>query len=201
MVSRNEYLWIANHPALDFLNTELIQNGSRTDLLRDFPHLAEWLEHAGLLGEFNAAQVIARFGTRDRTKVWEDAQQLRAAIRALVEQRAAGKRASQSALDVVNRHLQLDAGSVRLASTSAGIERRVERELRDASQLLQPLAQAAAELLCDCDPALIKPCANHACILYFYDTSKNHARRWCSMDLCGNRTKVAAHYRRNRGRV
>lgn len=199
MVSSSEYLWIANHPALDFLNTELIQNGSRTDLLRDFQHLAEWLELAGLLAGINSAQVVARFGSRERTRAWEDAQQLRVAIRTVVEQRACGKRASQSALDVINDYLMLDAGSVRLASTSAGIERRFERELREASQLLQPLAQAAGDLLCDGDPALIKPCANHACILYFYDTSKNHGRRWCSMDLCGNRTKVAAHYKRNRG--
>jgi predicted RNA-binding Zn ribbon-like protein len=35
-------------------------------------------------------------------------------------------------------------------------------------------------------------------VLLFYDTTKNHARHWCSMSLCGNRHKVAAHYRRRR---
>lgn len=116
----------------------------------------------------------------------------------MIEQRAAGKRASQSALDPINRLLRFDSGHAQLASTGGGIERRFERVLRAPGQLLEPIASAAADLLCDAEPALIKPCANHACILYFYDTSKNHARRWCSMDLCGNRTKVAAHYRRHR---
>jgi predicted RNA-binding Zn ribbon-like protein len=37
-------------------------------------------------------------------------------------------------------------------------------------------------------------------VLFFYDTTKNHARRWCSMAFCGNRHKVAAHYRRLRGK-
>jgi predicted RNA-binding Zn ribbon-like protein len=37
-------------------------------------------------------------------------------------------------------------------------------------------------------------------VLFFYDTTKNHARHWCSMTICGNRSKVAAHYRRLRGR-
>jgi predicted RNA-binding Zn ribbon-like protein len=31
---------------------------------------------------------------------------------------------------------------------------------------------------------------------YFYDVSKNQTRRWCSMDVCGNRAKVAAYYHR-----
>lgn len=30
-----------------------------------------------------------------------------------------------------------------------------------------------------------------ACILFFYDTTKNYSRRWCSMSACGNRMKVA----------
>jgi predicted RNA-binding Zn ribbon-like protein len=37
-------------------------------------------------------------------------------------------------------------------------------------------------------------------VLFFYDTTKNHARRWCSMAFCGNRHKVAAHYRRQQGK-
>ncbi|HNJ42487.1 MAG TPA: CGNR zinc finger domain-containing protein [Acidobacteriota bacterium] len=35
-------------------------------------------------------------------------------------------------------------------------------------------------------------------MIYFYDTTKNHTWRWCSMSLCGNRAKAAAHYRRKR---
>ena len=29
-----------------------------------------------------------------------------------------------------------------------------------------------------------------------YDTSRNHSRRWCSMESCGNRAKAKRHYRR-----
>ncbi|MBH0192038.1 MAG: hypothetical protein HP492_09850 [Nitrospira sp.] len=61
-------------------------------------------------------------------------------------------------------------------------------------------AEAAGNLLCRADFALIKKCGNPACILYFYDTTKNHTRNWCSMQVCGNRMKVAAHYWRNRSR-
>ena len=48
------------------------------------------------------------------------------------------------------------------------------------------------------DLSLVKACQNPQCVLFFYDTTKNHARRWCSMAACGNRAKVAAHYQRAR---
>jgi predicted RNA-binding Zn ribbon-like protein len=63
-------------------------------------------------------------------------------------------------------------------------------------QLIVPIAEAAADLLCHGDLSLVKKCGNPRCILFFYDTTKNHARRWCSMAGCGNRMKAAAHYRR-----
>jgi predicted RNA-binding Zn ribbon-like protein len=48
---------------------------------------------------------------------------------------------------------------------------------------------------------LLRRCANHdTCVLMFLDTSRSHTRRWCSMELCGNRSKVAAHDARSRGR-
>ena len=45
------------------------------------------------------------------------------------------------------------------------------------SALLRPIADAAAELLCDVEPGLVRRCENPACVLYFHDVSKNHARR------------------------
>ncbi|MFC8452406.1 CGNR zinc finger domain-containing protein [Kitasatospora sp. NPDC057223] len=48
-------------------------------------------------------------------------------------------------------------------------------------------------------PHRIKQCAGHTCILYFFDTSQNGRRRWCSMAACGNRAKAARHYERAKG--
>lgn len=199
MVSGPRFLWIANHSALDFVNTELIQDQARTDLLRDAESLVRWLAEAKLLITRTPAQALERFpGSRERAELLRRALELRAVLRGVVEQRVTGKRPSPSLLDPINALLELDGGHVRLVSTAEGVVRRLERELREPAQLLQQVASAAAELLCDVDPARIKPCANHACILYFLDTSKNRTRRWCSMEVCGNRTKVAAHYRRHR---
>ncbi len=61
------------------------------------------------------------------------------------------------------------------------------------------IARSAAELLATGDLSLVKTCEGGGCILLFYDTTKSHTRRWCSMAGCGNREKAAAHYRRQQG--
>ena len=199
MVSGSEFSWVANHPALDFVNSELIRAGARTDLFEDFDSVVAWLARANLLGGDREAAVRASFPQpRERQQLLVAARELRAALRTLIERRAAGKRPSADALATVNALLARDAGHVQLSSTGGAFVRDHVRPLRDPRALLQPVVSAAVELLCDVDPARVKACANHACILYFLDTSKNRTRRWCSMELCGNRTKVAAHYRRQR---
>jgi predicted RNA-binding Zn ribbon-like protein len=200
MVSESSrFLWLGNQPALDFVNTELMRRGERTDLLSDLDSLVSWLVEARLLPRTTATSALDRWqSSREAARVLEKARRLRAAIRTVTEQVTLGKRASQPALDEINAVLGLGASHTRIVRTSAGFERRLELHLEQSAQLLQPIAAAAAALFCDTDPGLIKRCSNHACILYFHDISKNHARRWCSMDLCGNRTKVAAHYQRRR---
>jgi len=84
--------------------------------------------------------------------------------------------------------------------TRDGYETRQRRSIDQPDQLLAAIAASAAQLLGGDDLSLVKACQNPQCVLFFYDTTKNHARRWCSMAACGNRAKVAAHYQRARGR-
>jgi predicted RNA-binding Zn ribbon-like protein len=62
--------------------------------------------------------------------------------------------------------------------------------------LLAAIARSAAELLVEGPDAPIRRCANPKCRLFFYDDSRTHRRRWCSMAVCGNRHKVAAFLQR-----
>jgi predicted RNA-binding Zn ribbon-like protein len=59
-----------------------------------------------------------------------------------------------------------------------------------------PIAIAVAELLSDVSPVRLRKC--EACIVHFLDTSKKGSRRWCSMNICGNKIKVAAYRQRKR---
>ncbi|WP_437287427.1 CGNR zinc finger domain-containing protein [Sorangium sp. So ce406] len=199
VTTTSRFLWLGNHRALDFLNTEHVQRGDRVDLLPDLRALVAWSEEAGFLEGATAGCVLDRWeGSREAECALDRARQLRSALRALIERPRAQKAQGQGAIDVINRALRLDAGYTEVVRAGAGFTRRVHMQIDAPDQLLRPIAEAAASLLCDVDPALVKRCANPDCVLYFHDGSRNHARRWCSMDLCGNRMKVAAHYLRNR---
>jgi predicted RNA-binding Zn ribbon-like protein len=62
--------------------------------------------------------------------------------------------------------------------------------------LLLPLARAMADLVCEEDFSRVKACEGTACTLFFIDRTRAQARRWCTMAVCGNRAKQAAHRRR-----
>jgi predicted RNA-binding Zn ribbon-like protein len=63
--------------------------------------------------------------------------------------------------------------------------------------LLAAIARSGAEIVTEGAKARIRLCANPACGLFFYDDSRTHRRRWCSMSVCGNRHKVAAFARKH----
>jgi len=72
-------------------------------------------------------------------------------------------------------------------------------EPRQPEDLFAPLAHSAATLFATADPKRVRKCA--LCVLHFHDISKKGTRRWCSMQVCGNRLKVAAYAARRRRRA
>ena len=67
------------------------------------------------------------------------------------------------------------------------------RRWRSPEALLIPIGEAMARTVVEEDFAQIKACQGRACTLLFADHTRGHARRWCSMAVCGNRAKVLAH--------
>jgi predicted RNA-binding Zn ribbon-like protein len=61
-----------------------------------------------------------------------------------------------------------------------------------ATQALSTLAREMIELLAGPFSGRIRECASSDCPLVFVDTSRPGARRWCSMERCGNRHKLRA---------
>lgn len=66
------------------------------------------------------------------------------------------------------------------------------------ASLLSSVAQDAIYVLGGPPATRLKRCEGSRCSLVFVDTSRSGRRRWCSMDRCGNRAKVAAHRRRRK---
>lgn len=146
-----------------------------------------------------AEEAIRRWdNTLEGQHTFERALAFRAVLREMVNQIAAAKPVSSAAIEEINKLLRYRIRYSELISRQDEFTIRSHTKFDEALHLLTLIAEAASELLCHADFALIKKCENPECILYFYDTSKNHARRWCSMSLCGNRMKAAAYYRRHR---
>jgi len=181
-----------------------MSGGQPLDLLGDFGDLVDWLAQAGILDHANCMEARAKWqGTREAVRAFEQARGLREVIGTAVKRLVQGKPVPQATVTAINLVLWHQSGHPEVVRVQGGYEKRFQAHFDVLEHLLVPIAESFADLLCFGDLALVKQCENPMCVLYFYDTTKNHARRWCSMSVCGNRAKATAHYRRKRlqGRV
>ncbi len=184
-----EPILIADHVALDMLNSLAAQNGAPLEFWNTDRDILRWLELTHLVPAGHRPADSWHPGTLLRS-----AKQLRDVVRDLVVRRKAGKRLDFAELNAFlakgASHLQLHAH----AAAAPRLERVYSVSTPEA--LLSPLAESAAELLAHADFELIRRCEGQDCVLWFYDRTKAHRRRWCSMGICGNRAKVAAFRQR-----
>ena len=193
------FLFVGNQVALDFVNTDLVLDGNPTDLLPSIEALISWSIQAGLVTKEEAKRIEQARGRHD-AETLKQVKAFRTTMREMAERLAAGRPVLQATIEAVNLALRHRLGYPQVSRRRGAFERTYQTEVKNPNQLLGLLAEAASDLLTACDPSLVKKCQNPACVLFFYDTTKNHARHWCSMSLCGNRSKVAAHYQRHRKR-
>ncbi|MFF0199433.1 CGNR zinc finger domain-containing protein [Streptomyces sp. NPDC005017] len=163
--------------ALDLLNTRWMRDGELQDLLTGTDGLTVWLTANGLQDRFTADAATLRHTLRAR-----DA--LANAVDGPLE-RGAG------AVDAVLAH-----GRIRPTLGAGGPGEHPEF----ADPAWGPAWLAARDYLhlLATAPDRIRSCAHEACVLHFFDTSRNGTRRWCSMAVCGNRAKASRHYARGK---
>jgi predicted RNA-binding Zn ribbon-like protein len=194
----SRFLFVGNHPSLDFINTEMMQDGQRIDLLRGVSDMVGWMQETGLLIPADARTASRRWDRSEGERIMRDVRAYRSTVRHMIERIVARRPVPDTALNATNAWLRQSAGYPQIVKSAGGFVRRYQRERQQAGHLLGVLAETVADILLTGDLSRIKRCKNDQCILYFYDSTKNQARRWCCMRLCGNRVKVAAHYRRQR---
>ena len=182
------FLFIADSLALDFVNTEVVSDGKRVDLLTS---LVAWSREAGIIDAAQARTLLMRAHRLDH------ALELRAAMRAGAERLAHGQPVADRTIRVLNRWMARTEAS-ELRRSGDGFELHTTTRFKKPDDLLAPIALSFAELLTSDPPALVRECESETCILFFRDVSKAHRRRWCSMTACGNRAKAAAYYDRKR---
>ena len=198
-------LFVGDHPALDFVNTLATPATVQIEWLANGTDLLDWLKRAGMIDETVAARFRAQ--SKELDAVAEQARELREWFRGYVKRRAGnGSRASAPReLEPLNRllaedevHGQVVAASKNGARSAQPLRWSRQRRWTSPRRLLQPVAEAMGDLACNADFDLIRACEGANCTLLFYDRTKGHARRWCSMRVCGNRAKAAAYRARRR---
>ncbi len=201
--------FVGEHPALDFLNSIVEPSGGPIEWLESGRDLLDWLVRAELV----SARMAERFRRTARDEeldtVARRARELREWFRDFVR-RHAGRPLTPGAVGGLGRLNQLlarDQGYRQLEPIRAAGEAqrtpqgpvaqwRWERRWRTPEALSQPLAEAIGDFVTRADFRYVRRCER--CTLWFLDVSKGHRRRWCSMAVCGNRAKAAAHRARMR---
>jgi predicted RNA-binding Zn ribbon-like protein len=174
-------------------------NSTPTDLLERFEDLVDWLVKTHTLSKKDAEARSGELRQDQKIQILAQAKTFRTTLRRMVEHIVNDNRVPESAVTAINQLLRACSGYRELARTRSNAFKEVFIASADSKDaFLASLAIFASDLLRTADLTLIKKCKNPACVLYFYDTTKNHARNWCSMQLCGNREKVAAYFRRKR---
>ena len=168
-----------------FANTVAEEGHFRWEAIGDPDSLRSWLSGRGLLADGE------RVGEADVTR----AKEARKALRSLL---------------AANNGREADAAAIRALNLVTERARLTVRFGADGRATLEPgaggvdgaLGRVLAAVHASMEEGTwgrLKSCANATCGWAFYDRSKNRSGRWCSMEVCGNRTKTRAYRRRRRG--
>lgn len=175
------FRWRGGRAVLNFTATVGERWGRSFERLRSPADLARWLVEAGLGSP--AVTLPSDWQLAAARELREALYRIATAVRighlaetADVEcvNRWARKPTTGSELRLVGSVLDVDAGSL------------------DVENCLTRLAREGVELFGGPRAGRVRECARPDCSLLFLDESRGGVRRWCSMDECGSRAKMAA---------
>ncbi len=189
---KDGFLFLGNELVLDFVNTRPVQDDKTTELLIDFGAVLRWFRAADLLTSKQVAQLERQWeGTTEAQKATEVMRDVRERLREDILAWAGGRAVRRTTINELNGLLEVHPMLTKLIGNGTAYSKKLWFEVREPADLFAPLAHSAAALFVTGNRKRVRKCAN--CVLHFHDTSKKGTRRWCSMQLCGNRFKVAAY--------
>ena len=194
---KDGFLFIGNELVLDFVNTRPVQDGEPTELLKDFGAVLRWFQAADLLKSEQAVSLEHQWGgTTVAQKATKALKDFRERLREEIFAWEGGRAIGRSTINELNGLMGIHPMLTRLSTNGTAYLMKLWFEVREPADLFAPLAHSAATLFATRDRKRVRECDN--CVLHFHDTSKKGTRRWCSMQLCGNRSKVAGYAARQR---
>lgn len=181
---QTQFVFVGNNLAIDFVNTQVTDRGELVELLNDRQDLFNWA---------NAAEILLD-SSNSKQQIFADGLEFREALKQTFTAVLDTRGVPSSALNKINQHLFNYSNKQELKKIKGKFElRSIYRQL-SIERLFGLIAYEAALFLESDRLEKLRRCANPKCVLLFVDTSRSGKRRWCSMDVCGNRSKAASHY-------
>jgi predicted RNA-binding Zn ribbon-like protein len=201
-VSIEETSLLGGHIVLDFMNTVGDHLSTQpSEGLHSYADLALWAGHAGVITREHGARLIEL--SREQADAAEDAllraTHTRDVIYRLLMSVIWKQPPFETDMVAFNQLLKTAPTRTHIIHADDRYEWRFSSEIESLDDVLWRLVWAAADLLTSDRLAQVKVCENGECGWMFLDTSRNQARRWCSMADCGNRAKAKRHYERHKG--
>ena len=178
--------------AFDFANTSSGRGWpSHQEHLRRAGDVVDWAEHVKLLspadaawlrGMLDADPALAEMLLRRALGTRED-------IHAICVEVAAGHAVPALHLESLARAHAANLAHARLVGENGRYVWSWEPRQWPVESVLGPIVLSALTTLTQGDLARLKRCQNEKCGWVFFDATKNRSRRWCEMEICGNRAK------------
>ena len=197
---RPDALFIGDNKALDFLNTIAQPSKIKYDWLSNGQDLFNWLIQIKHVSIEDIEHFKQNHYLQEIDNIASEVRTLREWFRRFIIKHTNETTHLFTNTDIkyVNDILEQDHSYTQIEnirdSQGRYYSKRLKRRFQAPQDLLLPIAESIADLICNKDFNQIKKCQNSKCTIWFLDSTKNHSRNWCSMSICGNRAK-AAQYR------
>ena len=192
----------SGHPVLEFTNT--VSNHASEhpgEKLFNYEDLLAWTGKVGLLHEEQLQMLMRKAATqpKESAAIFAKSLELRESVYRIFAAKAKAKSPADRDLMILNSVLAPLTSDAQIVYRSGGFEWGWNFDENGLEAPLWILALSAVDLLTSENLKLVGQCADEeGCGWLFVDTSKNHSRRWCDINDCGNRAKQRRYQQRVR---
>ena len=191
---------LGNRLCLDFANLGMA-SGETLEEQPDWDALTDFLAAKQIISEEKKETLrkLPETDVHSAETLLLHAAELNAALKKSFRAMLRGQKVAREWVEAINRILRVTEGHDELQWDGSAWRLGFAGQEEGLDWLLAAIARSGAELIAAGATQNLRQCGNPQCQILFYDESRTHRRRWCSMALCGNRIKVAAFARRQSG--
>lgn len=183
--------FLGGNLSLDFVNTVHDRHEAPLrDLLLNYLDLATWVYFADAIND-SLKENLLKIGLENQgsaDQIYKDALQLREAFYDFIVNLINQDEAFTTNIQLINQWLSRTFSNLELVQLNGHFVLDWNTENFELESVLWPIIRAFVDLVTSEDINCIKQCGN--CGYLFVDKSKNNSRKWCSMEICGNRVKA-----------